>query len=216
MKDAVRVDTNTRTGGVGARLLGIGGDVQYQQDTVTVSLRAVSTRSGEILASVMIENNLASYGVRGGNFSFVDLDKLLEIEAGATMNEPRQVAVRSAVEKAVAALVLEGADMGVWQFRDRELGRDLIAAYRAEKYGDPQVASVAPPAVAAVTPDPTRSVRTIPVPRPRETAATPSPASAAEGTVGSEPPPAEPPPPTPDEPALGALSPNRTLATLYE
>src|SRR5690606_11228931 len=47
-----RYDTYTKTGGLGARYLGIGADTKWQQDTVTISLRAVSTNTSEVLASV--------------------------------------------------------------------------------------------------------------------------------------------------------------------
>ena len=45
-------DSNETTGGLGARLLAIGGDAQYRRDIVTVSLRAVDVRNGEVKASV--------------------------------------------------------------------------------------------------------------------------------------------------------------------
>ena len=35
--------------------LGIGGDTRWQHDTVTVTLRAVSTNTGEVLSSVTVE-----------------------------------------------------------------------------------------------------------------------------------------------------------------
>ena len=81
-------DSNTVTGGIGARYLGIGGDVQYRQDTVTVYLNAISSRTGEILKSVMTRKTVASYGVRGSVFKFVAFQKLLEGETGYTVNEP--------------------------------------------------------------------------------------------------------------------------------
>ena len=48
----VGYDTNTVTGGAGAAFLGIGARTEYRQDTVTVYLRAVSVRTGEVLADV--------------------------------------------------------------------------------------------------------------------------------------------------------------------
>src|SRR5687768_10947753 len=48
----VGYDTNTVTGGAGAQFLGIGGRTEYRQDTVTVYLRAVSVRTGEVLTTV--------------------------------------------------------------------------------------------------------------------------------------------------------------------
>src|SRR3546814_6428192 len=53
-------DTNTVTGGAGASFLGIGGRTEYRQDTVTVYLRAVSVRTGEVLTSVTASKTIAS------------------------------------------------------------------------------------------------------------------------------------------------------------
>jgi len=59
----VSYDTNTVTGGIGATLLGIGGQTQYRQDTVTVYLRAVSVRTGEVLNSVTASKTISSIAV---------------------------------------------------------------------------------------------------------------------------------------------------------
>lgn len=72
-------DSNTRTGGFGARYLGIGGDEKYQEDTVTVYLRAVSVQSGRVLQNVSTTKTIYSQAVKGGAFKFVATDKLLEI-----------------------------------------------------------------------------------------------------------------------------------------
>ncbi|MFP4295823.1 MAG: CsgG/HfaB family protein [Halothiobacillaceae bacterium] len=130
----VGYDTNTQTGGFGARYLGIGGDTQWKLDIVTVNLQAVSTNSGEVLASVMVQKPIASASARGGVFRYVELDKLLEVETGVAANEPKQLALQMAVEKAVFSLVLEGAEVGLWKFADGEAGRELVARHRAEKY----------------------------------------------------------------------------------
>ena len=45
-------DTNIVTGGRGARTLGIGGARQYRKDVVTISMRAVSVLTGEVLLNV--------------------------------------------------------------------------------------------------------------------------------------------------------------------
>lgn len=179
-------DTNTRTGGIGARYLGIGGDTRWQHDTVTVTLRAVSTNTGEVLSSVTVHKAIASYAIQGGAFRFVALDRLLEAEAGVTQNEPGQIAVQQAIEKAVVALVIEGAELGVWQFDDRAAGNALIADYRAEKYGTAlgDVAPVVvPPATSnaaaatqtvAAAPQPVRVVRRQPAAAPVQQRAVPA------------------------------------------
>lgn len=129
-------DSNTVTGGLGARYLGIGGDVQYRQDTVTVYLNAISSQNGEILKSVMTRKTVASYGVRGSVFKFVAFQKLLEGETGYTVNEPGQIAVAQAIEHAVRALIIEGSLEGLWQFEDGLAGKEETQAYLADKEDD--------------------------------------------------------------------------------
>lgn len=201
-------DTNTLTGGLGARYLGIGADTQWQQDTVTVTLRAVSTNTGEVLSSVTVHKMVASTSLRGGAFRYVMLDRILEAEAGVTQNEPKQIAVQQAIEKAVKALIIEGADLGVWSFRDAAAGQKVIDAYQKEKYGKtvPLAAQSAP---APDTANPTRVTETVPytAPRPRvhrqAAPATPAAQPAAQGTPAAQPAaaPVQPPQPTTPPPA---------------
>jgi len=133
----VGYDSNTVTGGAGARYLGIGGNVEYRQDTVTVYLRAISTKNGAILKSVMTTKNIFSFLVRADVFKFIDFAKLLEVETGYTNNEPGMFALKKAIEKAVYLMVMEGAGDKMWSFRDPEQGRKALLAYRAEEYDDP-------------------------------------------------------------------------------
>ena len=129
----VGYDTNTLTGGAGARYLGIGGDVKYRQDTVTVYLRAVSTKTGEVLVNVTAHKTIASFGIHGDAFKFVAFDKLLETEAGITKNEPDQLAVQQAIEKAVYAMIMEGTELGLWAFADQHAQKQLLGTFRTEK-----------------------------------------------------------------------------------
>jgi curli production assembly/transport component CsgG len=181
-------DTNVQTGGVGVRYLGLGPHGRWQLDSVTVTLRAVSTNTGEVLASVTVHKDIASTALQGGNFSFIELDKILEVEAGVSKNEPKQIAVQQAIEKAVVALVVEGTELGIWSFADRAAGQAAIDAYRGEKYGDRITAaaySVPPPA----TRNPADVVVTAPVEPRASTPRRPRPPAAAES--GTPPPPAE-------------------------
>lgn len=129
-------DTYKQTGGFGARYLGIGAFTQWQHDTVEVTLRAISTRTGEVLANVAVRKDIVSASLKGDVFRYVMLDRIVEAEAGITRNEPTTVAVQEAIEKVVTALVIEGAESGLWSFDDAAAGRDLIASYNAEKYQD--------------------------------------------------------------------------------
>lgn len=110
----ISYDTNVMTGGIGARYFGIGGSTQYRQDRITVYLRAVSTLNGEILKTVYTSKNILSTGVSGNIFKYIDTEKLLESEVGFTQNEPVQLAVTEAIEKAVKVLILEGIQDHIW------------------------------------------------------------------------------------------------------
>jgi len=132
----VSFDTNTQTGGVGARFLGIGGSTQYRTNTATVYLRAVSVKTGEVLANVVTQKSVSSIAVSTGVFKFVKFDELLEFESGVASNEPTQIAVQAAVEKAVYALILEGAKPGprqLWSFADPAAGQSWIQRYNEDR-----------------------------------------------------------------------------------
>jgi hypothetical protein len=133
-------DSNLQTGGIGARLLGIGADVKYRLDTVTVYLRAVSTKTGQVIASVTTHKTIASIGIQGGVFRYIAVDKILESEAGITKNEPKQFAVQAAIEKAVYALVMEGADQRLWAFNDKTQQAKLLEDYRIQQFSSPEAA----------------------------------------------------------------------------
>lgn len=131
----ISYDANTMTGGAGANLLGIGGDVKYRQDSVSVYLRAVSVKTGQVLLSVQTSKTLASVGLQTGAFRYVGLKELLQAEAGWTSNEPGQVALQQAIEKAVYSLVMEGADKGLWRFADETAAWPARWRYREERAG---------------------------------------------------------------------------------
>lgn len=129
-------DTNTRTGGAGARYLGVGGDISYREHTVTISLRAISTKTGEVLTSIVAHKTVMSIGVQGNAFKYVSLDKILESDVGFTKNEPDQIAVQQGIEKAVHTLVIDGAERGLWSFKDKAAQGRMIAEYHQEQFGD--------------------------------------------------------------------------------
>ena len=109
-------DTNIETGGVGARTLGIGYSQQYRRDIVTVSLRAVSTLTGEILLNVQASKTILSIADGYDVFKFVDMDtQLIEIEDGMTENESVTRSLRSTIEAAVLELIYQGDERGFWE-----------------------------------------------------------------------------------------------------
>lgn len=113
----VGYDTNVVTGGAGARYLGIGGDTQYRKDQVTVSLRAVSTDTGEVILNVQVSKTILSVGSSLSLFKFVDVGtELIEGEAGMTENEANTMAVKIAIEAAVVELIKQGIEKGYWSY----------------------------------------------------------------------------------------------------
>jgi len=109
-------DTNIQTGGRGARTLGIGYAKQYRQDVVTVSMRAVSVLTGEVLLNVQTRKTILSYGGGGDIFRFIEQGtQLIEYEDGVGNNESVTYAVRTAIEAAVLELIIQGHDRGFWQ-----------------------------------------------------------------------------------------------------
>lgn len=133
----VGYDTNTRTGGAGARYLGIGGDIKYREHVVTVSLRAVSTKTGEVLTSLLVHKTVLSVGVQGSAYKYVALNQIFESDIGFTKNEPDQIAVQEAIEKAVRTLVVDGAKRGLWTFKEKAAQERLVAEYEKEQFGEP-------------------------------------------------------------------------------
>jgi curli production assembly/transport component CsgG len=109
-------DTNIETGGMGARTLGVGYSQQYRRDIVTVSLRAVSTLTGEILLNVQTSKTILSIADGYDVFKFVDLDtQLIEIEDGMTENESVTRSLRSTIEAAVLEIIYQGDERGFWE-----------------------------------------------------------------------------------------------------
>jgi curli production assembly/transport component CsgG len=129
-------DTNTVTGGAGASFLGIGARTEYRQDTVTVYLRAVSVRTGEVLTTVTASKTIASQSLGASTFRFVAFKELLEAELGITTNEPDQFALQQAIEKAVSGLVLEGVELKLWDFADPKAGWPYLWHYKQERAGN--------------------------------------------------------------------------------
>lgn len=111
-------DSNIRSGGNGARFLGIGGSQQYRVDEIVISIRLVSISSGEVLLTNAVSKTIYSTAHNVGVLKFVDAGtNSLELENGAALNEPTTYAVRVAIEEAVYEMIMEGQRRGVWSFK---------------------------------------------------------------------------------------------------
>jgi len=114
----VGYDTSTNSGGAGMRVFGIGKQTQWSQDTVTISLRAVSVNTGKVLMTVTVQKTIMSSADSLTALKFYDAGtKSFEAEAGLTINEPGTYAVKAATEMAVVELIKEGQRKGIWDFK---------------------------------------------------------------------------------------------------
>ncbi len=123
----VGFDSTVNAGGTGARIFGIGSQAQWSQDTVTVSLRAVSVNTGKVLATVTVQKTILSTSDGLTAFRFFDAGtKSFEGETGVTVNEPGTYAVKSAIEMAVVELIKEGERKGHWDFKKEGVKDELV------------------------------------------------------------------------------------------
>ena len=114
----VSYDSNVRTGGLGWRWLGIGPSTSYNEDVVTISMRVVSTQTGEILLTTNVRKTLLSYQIGMATFKFFDAGtKAFENEIGMSSTEVGIFVLKSATEKAVEELIFDGEKKGLWKFK---------------------------------------------------------------------------------------------------
>ena len=112
----VGYETNMKSGGAGARYLGIGASKEYRQDSVTISLRTVSVSTGKILIEVLVTKSILSASVSSDVFRFyANNTELVEIESGIVENESINIALQMAIETAVLQTIEEGYEQGYWK-----------------------------------------------------------------------------------------------------
>jgi curli production assembly/transport component CsgG len=126
----VGYDSDIKSGGIGARILGIQANRQYREDVVTIILRLVNVQTGEVVITTTVEKTIVSTSTGSDVFKYFDADTMLvEIEAGYAKNEPVTFAVRKAIEKGVVDLIHLGAIKELWQFDVEEVKVPQIKDY---------------------------------------------------------------------------------------
>jgi curli production assembly/transport component CsgG len=126
-------ESNVRTGGTGASLLGIGAETKYRVDQVTVNLRSVDVRSGQVVNSVSVTKTIFSHEISANVYRFVSYKTLLQAEGGYSTNEPTQLAVKEAIESAVIHLTVQGMRDGAWALKDeKDWNSALVQNYLRE------------------------------------------------------------------------------------
>lgn len=159
----VGYESNVRTGGMGVRYLGIGASDQYRVDQITVSLRAVDVRTGQVMAALTTTKTVYSMKLAADVYRYVSFKRLLDAEAGFTRNEPAQLCLQDAVEAAVVHLVALGIERNLWDLQS-EADRQspvLQEAWAAQGLAAP-TAPATPAAPAPMSPARTSPTRTSP------------------------------------------------------
>ena len=134
----VAYETNLVTGGFGAKYFGVGGSVETRRDQVTLYLRAVDVNDGRVLKSLSTTKSILSREIDLGIFRFIRLNHLLEVETGLSTNEPPQMCVLEAIEKAVYGMVVEGIVDHLWALKNPADIRSspAILQYLKDKKGE--------------------------------------------------------------------------------
>ena len=110
-------DSNIKSGGLGARALGLGSSKEYREDLITISLRLVSVSTGEVLIEVLISKTVTSAGVSQDLFRFIsEGTKLIEVEGGVAANESSAIALQKAIETGVLEIIKVGITRGYWRY----------------------------------------------------------------------------------------------------
>jgi len=127
-------DTNIITGGLGVMYFGLGGSGHVRKDQVTIYLRLVSTKNGQILKSVSVTKSILSRQVDFSIYRFVRIKRLLEAETGLSTNEPPSMCVLEAIEKAAFDLIIEGIQDGIWDLKNpKDIHSPIIQRYLEEE-----------------------------------------------------------------------------------
>lgn len=114
----VGYDSDEVTSGAGLRLLNIGGFGEVRKDIVTVNMRLVDVRNGNIVLNKTLAKGIYSQKLQGSSFGFVDVDKILETEIGYSYNEPVFEVLNLTIQAAVLDIIKQGISRNLWQFRD--------------------------------------------------------------------------------------------------
>jgi len=110
----ISYDSNIATGGFGAGYFGISASEKYREDAISIYMRAVDVRTGQVLLSVSTSKKVLSIEVRSGLNRFVSFKRLAEAEGGYTTNEPMHICVKQAIEKALTELIKKGIKRKIW------------------------------------------------------------------------------------------------------
>ena len=125
----ISYEANLKSGGAGARYLGVGNSKQYREDTVTISLRLVSVSTGEVLTETLVSKSIISTSISQDIFRFIETGtELVEIEGGVSENESVSIALQKAIETGVLNIINIGIERGYWKYENIKINEPVCDA----------------------------------------------------------------------------------------
>lgn len=106
-------DKNERQRAGGFGFNGFGFTSQQVSDRIIFGLRAVSTKTGEVLSSVLVSKTVNSLQIDGHIISIMGLNQV-SLEEGNVFNEPAGIALSRAIDLAIYQLTKKGLQSGWW------------------------------------------------------------------------------------------------------
>jgi curli production assembly/transport component CsgG len=120
----ISYESNNKSGGLGARYLGIGTSKQYREDTVAISLRLVSVSTGEVLIETLVSKNIISTSISQDIFRFIEAGtELVEVEGGIAKNESVSIALQKAIETGILNIIYIGIERGYWKYDENKINK---------------------------------------------------------------------------------------------
>lgn len=105
-------DIINRGSGIRYQNTGVFGEVR--KDTVGINLRLVRVTTGEIVSNTNVSQTILSKRIQGDFLNYLTLNKILEVEAGAVVNEPKTLALDAAIRLGVFLIIKEMQEKKVW------------------------------------------------------------------------------------------------------
>ena len=94
--------------------VGIGGELSQTRNLVTINLRLVRVKDGAVIKSINVSRPIVIHTAGVSANRFLTPTRLLNVEAGFTLAEATQIAVRESIELGVYEIAREGLKPGVW------------------------------------------------------------------------------------------------------
>lgn len=101
----VAYESDIQTNGLGVRFFNIGAQQESRTDAITVNLRLVRISDGVILGTHTINQTVRSRAIGSNGMGYVTADRILDVEAGTAINEPKTFALDAAFQRAIHGLL---------------------------------------------------------------------------------------------------------------